>query len=89
MDQNFPFGGLLGYGNSDLNSILCYSKVIRLHAILHDAAGTVRSHIGKGPGYCYMIGRGPNACWLGHVTGLPSCLYVKLFLPCFFKSADF
>ena len=25
---------------------------------------------GKGPGYCYMIGRGPNCCLVGHVTGI-------------------
>ena len=60
MDQKFKFGGLIGYGNSYLDSVFRYSKVFRLHAILHDAAGAVRSHSGKGPGYCYMIGRGPN-----------------------------
>ena len=52
MDQNFKFGGLIGYGNSYLDSVFRYSKFLRLHAILHDAAGTVRSHSGKGPGYC-------------------------------------
>ena len=25
---------------------------------------------GKGPGYCYMIGRGPNSCLLCHLTGI-------------------
>ena len=77
MDQKFKFGGLIGYGNSYLDSIFRYSKVFTLHAILHDAAGAVRSHSGKGPGYCYMIGRVPNSCLLGHVTGLLFCLYVK------------
>ena len=57
MDHKFPFGGLIGYGKSCLDSILCYSKVIRLHAILKDAAGAVDAHSAKGPGYCYMIGR--------------------------------
>ena len=61
MDQKFKFGGLIVYGNSCLDSVFCYSKVFRLHAILHDAAGPVRAHSGKGPGYCYMIGRGPNS----------------------------
>ena len=37
-------------------------KVFRLHAILHDGAGAERAHSGKGPGYRYMIGRGPNSC---------------------------
>ena len=90
MDQKFKFGGgLIGYGNSYLDSVFRYSKVFRLHAILHDAAGAVRAKSGKGPGYCYMIGRGPNSCLLGHVTGLHFCLYVKPFLPSIFKSVDF
>ena len=68
MDQKFKFGGTIGYGDSYLDSVFLYSKVIRLHAILHEAAGAVRAHSDKGPGYCYMIGRGPNSCLLGHVT---------------------
>ena len=89
IDQKFKFGGLIGYGSSYLDSVFRYSKVFRLHAILHDAAGADRSHSGKGPGYCYMIGRGPNSCLLGHVTGLLFCLYVKLFLPSIFNSVEF
>ena len=89
MDQKFRFCGLIGYENSCLDSVFRYSKVFRLHAILHDAARAVRSHSGKGLGYCYMIGRGRNSCLLGHVTGLIFRLYVKLFLPCIFNSVDF
>ena len=89
MDQNFIFGGLIGYGNSCLYSVFRYSKVVRLHAILHDAAGEVRSHSGKGPGYCFLTGRGPNSSLLGHVTGLIVRLYVKIFLPSIFNSVDF
>ena len=71
MDRKFEVGGPIDYGNYCLDSVFRYSKVFRLHAILHDAAGAVRSHSRKGPGYyCYMIGRGPNTCLLGHVTGL-------------------
>ena len=70
MDQEVKFGGLIGYGNSYLDSVFRYSKVFTLHAILHDAAGAVQSPTGKSPGYCYMIGRGPNFCSVGHVTGL-------------------
>ena len=55
MDQIFKFGGTIGYGDSYLDSVFRYSKVFRLHAILHDAAGAVRLQTGKGPGYCYMI----------------------------------
>ena len=69
-------------------SLFRHFKVFRLNAILHDAAGAVRAHSGKGPGYCYMIGRGPNSCLLGHVTGLLFCLYVNVFLPSIFNSVD-
>ena len=89
MDQKFKVGGTIGYGDSYLDSVFCYSKVFRLHAILHDAAGAVRTHSGKGPGYCYMIGPGPNACLLVHVTGLLFCLYIKIFLPSIFNLIDF
>ena len=64
-----------------MDSVFRYSKIFRLHAIVHDAAG--------GLGYCYEIGRGLNSCLLGHVTGLLFCLYVKLFLPSIFNSVDF
>ena len=89
MDQKFKLGALIGFGNSYLDSVFRYSKVFRLHSILHDAAGAVRSHKGKGPGCCYMIGRGQNSCLLGHVTELFFCLYVKIFLPSIFNSVDF
>ena len=89
MNQKVKIVGLIGYGNSYLDSVFRYSKVFRLHAILYDAPGAVRSHSGNGPGYCYMIGRGPNSCLPGHVTGLLFCLYVKLFLPSIFNSVDF
>ena len=89
MDQKIKFGGTIGYGNSYLELLFRHFKKIRLHAIVNDAAGAVRAQNGKGPGYCYMIGRGQNSCLPGHVTGLLFCLYVKLFLPAIFNSVDF
>ena len=89
INQKFIFGGLIGYGNSYLDSVFRSSKVFRLHVILIYAAGAVRSHSGKRHGYCYKIGRGPKSCLLGHVTGLLFCLYVKLFLPSIFKPVNF
>ena len=89
VDQKFNFAGNIGYGYSYLEFLFRHFEAFRLQAILHDTAGAVRSHSGKGPGYCYMIGRGPNSCLLGHVTGLLSCLYVKIFLPSIFNSVDF
>ena len=89
LDQKCKFGGTIGYGNSYLEILFRHFKKFRLHAILHDAAGAVRVLSGKGPGYCYMIGRGRNSSLLGHVTGLLFCLYVKIFLPSIFNSVDF
>ena len=89
MDQKLKFGGIIGYGNSCLDYVFRYSKVFRLHAIVHDAAGAVRTHSDKGPGYFYMITREPNSCLLGHVTRLLFCLYVKLFPPSILNSVGF
>ena len=50
MDQKFKFGDLIGYGNTYLDSVFRYSKIFRLHALLHDAARAVRSHTDKGSG---------------------------------------
>ena len=88
-DHEIEFGGTIGYGNSYLEFLFRHFKVFRVHAVLHDAAGTVWAHSCKGPGYCYMIAWGPISCLLGHVTGLLYCLYVKLVLPSTFKSVDF
>ena len=89
MDQKFKFGGSIGYGDSYLEFLFRHFKLFRLHAKLHDADGAMRARSGKGLGYCYMFGRGPNSCLLGHVTGLLFCLYVKIFLPSIFNSVDF
>ena len=70
MNDLYPHGGLIGYGDSYLDSMLRYSKVFRVHAILHNAAGAVYAEKKKGSGYCQTIGRGPNSCLFGHVTRL-------------------
>ena len=51
----YHYGGLIGHRNSKLDTLLGFSKVFRLHAILHDAAGAVYAENGSGPGYCYVI----------------------------------
>ena len=89
LNQKFKFGEPLVLGTRTWEFLFRHMKVFRLHAILHDASGAVRAHSGKGPGYCYMIGRGPNSCLLGHVSGLLFCRYVKHFLPSIFNSVDF
>ena len=89
MDQQFEYGGTISYGDSFLKSLFRHFKVFRLQAKLHDAAGATRAHNGNSPGYCYMIGRGPNAFLIGHVTVLLFRLYVKLFLLSIFKFVYF
>ena len=89
MNQKFIFGGTIGYGDSYLEFFIRHFKVFRLHAILHDAAWAVWAHSGERSSYCSMIGRGLISCFLGHVTGLLFCFYVKLFLLLIFHSVDF
>ena len=89
IDQKFKFVGTIGYCDSYSDSFFRHFKVFRLDAILDDAARAVTAHSGRGLGYFYMIGQGPNSSSIGHVTGLLFCLYVKVFLPSIFKSVKF
>ena len=50
------------------------SEIFRPQAIIHDAAGAVKSHSGKSFGYCYIFGPGPNAVLLADVIGIFFCL---------------
>ena len=52
MNQKINFGRAIGYGDTYSEFLFRHFKVFRLQAILHDAAGAVRAHSGKGPGYC-------------------------------------
>ena len=47
MDQKFKFGGIFGLDESYLEIYFNHFKLIKLHALLHDAAGEVRAHSGK------------------------------------------
>lgn len=73
-----PYGGLIGVDNSRLDLYLKRSKILRLHAALHDSAGFVKEHSGIGPGYAYAIGCPINSCLAGHVTGIAFCTFIKL-----------
>ena len=46
MDQNFPFGGRIGYGNSCIG-FFTNSKNFRLHATLHESSGSVKQLLKK------------------------------------------
>ena len=83
-----PYGGMIGIGDSYLENMLKHFKIVRLHAVLHDAAGYVRNHSAKGPGYCYTLKQFPyNSCILGHIPGLLFCTFLK-FTDEFFHILD-
>lgn len=73
-----PYGGLIGIDNSRLDHYLKESKVLRLHAIIHDAAGFVWEYSKTGPGYVYAVSCPISSPLAGHVTGIGFCLYHKL-----------
>ena len=74
-----PYGGLIGIDNSSLDKYFKNLKNLRLHAILHDASGFVFEYSEKGPGYSYVLPCPVTNEYLGHVTGIAFCLYVKTF----------
>ena len=74
-----PYGGLIGIDNSALDKYFNSFKILRLHAILHDASGFVYEYSEKGPGYSYVLPCSVTNEYLGHVTGIAFCLYVKCF----------
>ena len=78
IDRDRPFGGIIGRGNSCLDRVLSWSKIMRLHAIVHDSHGYLKSEYGIGPGYSYVINLPWNSCLLGHVSGVAYLLKFKL-----------
>ena len=90
MDQNFKFSENNGYGDSYLEFFSRHFKVFNWTTRKTTwCCWSRRAHSSKGPGCCYITGRGPNWSSLGHVTGLLFCLYVKHSLPSFLNSVDF
>jgi len=87
-----PFGGLIGVDDSRLESIFSFSKIMRMHAVLHDASGFMKRYSNDGPGYIYVLGtHSPellNTCFLGHITGVFYCCFLKVGDRNFFKSFD-
>ena len=74
-----PYGGLIGIDNSSLDKYLKSYKFLRLHAMLHDASGFIAQHSQKGPGYSYVLPCPITNAYIGHMTGLMFCLFVKKF----------
>ena len=73
-----PYGGIIGPGNSCLNNYLYFSKIIRVHAIFHDAFGFMKTTYDTGPGYIYMLPNLPNHFLLGHISGIAYWSFVKI-----------
>ena len=72
------FGGLIGVGDSKLEKLLNWSKVFRLHATFHDAAGYLKTNLNIGPGYVVPFFNSIlNFCFLGHITGLAYCFFFE------------
>ena len=74
-----PYGGLIGIDNSSLDNYFKSFKILRLHAILHYASGIIAEYSHKGPGYSYVLLCPITNKYLGHITGLAFCLFVKTF----------
>lgn len=91
IDKLCPYGGIIGIGDSVMaENLLNWSKVFRMHAIFHDGCGFMKSQFNVGPGYCYQLPQPIriNSCFLGHITGLAYCLYIKLFRSVVYYSFD-
>ena len=71
VSELYPAGGKIGLGNSYLNEVFKFSKILRVHAAFHDAFGLMLRTFKVGPGYCYGLSIGLPECFVfGHVTGL-------------------
>lgn len=87
-----PSGGKIGPGDSKLDKCFRFSKIMRLHAIFHDAHGYMRSFENSGPGYVYTLTesqRFHNNMLLGHVSGIAYWTFVKFFHREYFDSFPF
>ena len=70
VNKKAPFGGLIGPGDSYLHNYFKHSKIVRCHAIFHDAYGFMKSTYDLGPGYVYVIPNFRNHFLLVHISGL-------------------
>ena len=74
-----PYGVLIGIDNSSLDKNFKKLKILRLHAIPHDAPGFVFEYSEKRPGYFYVLLCPVSNEYLGYVTSNAFCLSVKTF----------
>lgn len=79
INTSCEYGGIIGIGDSCLDYFFKGSKLLRLHAILHDAHGFMKCEYGTGPGYVYAFPFPVSNCLLGHLSGLLFCIRLKIF----------
>ena len=73
------YGGLINLDNSTLDKYFKSYRILRLHAILHDASAFALEHIAKGPIYSCILPWPVTNEYHGRVAGIALCLYVKFF----------
>ena len=81
-----PYVGIIGIDNSSVHKYLKISKVLRLHAILHDAGGLIYEIYNQRPGYSYMLPWNSSNCFSDHLSGILCCLYTTDFSSVNFSS---
>ena len=72
-----PYGGLIGIDNSSLDNYFKLFKILRLHAIIHDASGFKAEYSHKGPGYSYVLPCPLTDVYLGHIMWLAFCFFCE------------
>ena len=92
VNSKAPFEGNIGPGDSSLQDLLKVLKILRMHAIFHDAHGYMRTENSIGPGYVYtltdkMLFR--NKMLLGHFSGILYWTFVKFFNSEYFEKFRF
>ena len=65
-----PYCGVIGIDNSSVDKYLKISKVLRLHAILHDTGAYIYKRYKQGPGYSYMFPLKSSKCSSGNLWGI-------------------
>ena len=91
IDRQAPFGGLIGIGDSTLETVFNGLKCFRMHAVLHDASAFMKTMYSRGARFCYVFKSDtipPNSCLLGHITGIVYCLYLKFYNSKLFRDFD-
>ena len=89
VNSRVSFGGNIRAGDSLLHNYLKFSKFLRVHAILHDAYGYMRSVNNVGPGYVYSLSDEKsfkNSMLLGHFSGFLFWTFMKFVKPHYFDN---